>query len=118
LIRLRPGPVTRLVSVEAVDAAGVVRGLTDGFTLEPGRPAIVCAKPGVMPLGLMTGERLEVTFEAGFGGPEDVPDDLVLGVKRLAAFLYDARGTDGNGQEGSLPRSLGELLAPWTEVRL
>lgn len=115
IVRLRPAPVTALVSVNVIDADGVAQDVTGAFTLEPGRPAIACRKAGQAPVGVPAGGRLEIVFETGFGAAEDVPDDLVLAVKWLSAFLYD-RGNAGN--PGGLPESVRQLLAPWGEVRL
>ncbi len=106
-VHLRPAPVTALVSVTSDG-----EDITGDFALEFGRPATVCRKPGAS--GARAGQDMAITYTAGFGAAEDVPEDLVLAVKLLVTELYNGR--DGNAPVIS-PR-VAELVKPWREMRL
>ena len=105
--RLRPSPVTSLVSVEA-DGMDV----TGDFTLEFGRPAVICRRAGHSEA--RAGSDLAVTYTVGFGSAEDVPEDLVLAVRVLATELYGQR----DGSVPVLSPRLRDMLKPWREARL
>ena len=114
VIRLRPAPVTSLMAVEVVTEVGGRTEVTERFALEHGRPALVCRRPGQLPVVLAQGERIAVTFAAGFGAAADVPEDLVTAVKLVAGQIY-ARGEAAREET---VEALAGLIAPWREVRL
>ena len=103
-------PVRPVSEVLSVTAAGA--DVTMGFALEAGTQPVLRPLSGGFPAA---GDGVEITVAAGFGAPEDVPDELVLAVKMLAADAYA-------GREGDRVRGLSEdvaaLLAPWRRVRL
>lgn len=76
--RLRPVPVATLVSVARFDALGAEEAVTGRFELGGGKLRL---KAGEALPGIAAGGRVEVTFEAGFGAPGSVPEDLQHAVK-------------------------------------
>lgn len=110
-VKLRPGPAKALVSVVRVDAEGGEELLTGRFVLEGGKLRLrPFAGLPVVPLG----GAIEVMFEAGYGAPEEVPEDLVHGVKLFVQAAYLA----GDGGRGSVPEAALAVLAARREVRL
>lgn len=108
---LRPGPVSALMSLTLVERGGTRSDITEHFHLECGR---LCLRRGSMLPGLSNGRTAEVVFQAGYGGPEDVPADLVLCLKRLVQQAYARRA----GTDEGLPSDVTEILARRWEVRL
>lgn len=96
-VKLRPGPAAALVAVVRVNAESGEELLTGRFRLEGGKLRLrPFAELPAVPLG----GAIEVTFVAGFGGAEDVPEDLVHGVKLWVQAAYlagDRRGGDTSG---------------------
>lgn len=87
---LRPGPLRALVSVARVDALGTEEDLTERFTLRSERLAL---KAGFALPGIAPGGRAEAVFEAGFGAPEEAPEDLVHALKLWVQAAY-LRGSE------------------------
>lgn len=101
-VKLRPGPATALVAVVRVDGEGGEELLTGRFRLEGGKLRLrpFAGLPVVPP-----GGAVDVTFVTGFGGAEDVPEDLVHAVKLWVQAAYlagDRRGGDTGGVSGAL----------------
>jgi uncharacterized phiE125 gp8 family phage protein len=109
-VKLRPGPATALVSVVRIDAEGGEELLTGRFELLNGKLRLrPFAGLPVVPLG----GSVTVTFEAGYGDAEDVPEDLVHGVKLWVQAAYLA-----GERRGGLPEEVTAFLAARREVRL
>lgn len=89
-VRLRPGPAVALVSVERVDATGESEIFTSRFEISAGKLRL---KAGQALPGIAAGGRVEVTFQAGFGTPADVPEDLQHAVKLYVQAAY-LRGSE------------------------
>lgn len=111
-------PVTAVVSVVLVDEAG-------GEVAVPASRWRLVAdrhRPRLAPAGLalpavpMDG-RVEITFQAGFGGWAAVPADLQQAVLRLAGSFYERRHEGGAGEAG-LPLTVQQLIEPWRTVRV
>jgi uncharacterized phiE125 gp8 family phage protein len=110
-VKLRPGPAQALVTVVRVDAEGGEELLTGRFQLTNGKLRLrPFAGLPVVPLG----GCIEVTFETGFGAAEDVPEDLVHGVKLWVQAAYLAQG----GQRGAADAAAEAVIAPRREMRL
>lgn len=110
-VKLRPAPAQALVSVVRVDAEGGEELLTGGGQLTNGRLRLrPFAGLPVVPLG----GAIEVTFVAGYGDAEDVPEDLVHAVKLWVQAAYLAQG----GQRGAADAAVEAALAPRREARL
>lgn len=88
--RLRPGPAGTLVSVTRFDGAGAEEALTGRFEVCGGKLRL---KAGEAVPGIAPGGRVEVVFEAGFGAPGDVPEDLQHAVKLFVQAAY-LRGSE------------------------
>lgn len=111
------GPVTALNSVTVFDGDGAASDHTGRFRLECGRLAL---RAWSMVPAVPMGGRVEVEFEAGFGGVDDVPPDLaqaVLLTLRETYFAGDAgrRVTRGGGP---LPDPVEAILSARRGVRL
>lgn len=89
-VRLRPGPAGALVSVSRRNAAGDGETLTAQFEIVGGKLRL---KTGAALPGIAPGGRVEVTFQAGFGAPGDVPEDLQHAVKLYVQAAY-LRGSE------------------------
>lgn len=87
---LRPGPVAALVSVIRRDGAGVEDDVTARFEIAHGKLRLRAGQ--VLP-GIAVGGSVSVTFVAGFGGLEDVPEDLVHALKLWVQAMY-LRGSE------------------------
>ncbi|MDP1556835.1 MAG: hypothetical protein Q8L84_15355 [Hyphomonas sp.] len=110
-VKLRPGPAQALVSVVRVDAEGGEELVTGRFELLSGKLRLrPFAGLPVVPLG----GAIEVTFVAGYGEAEDVPEDLVHGVKLWVQAAYLA----GDAKRGAADAAVDAALAPRREVRL
>jgi len=110
-VKLRPAPARALVSVVRVDAEGGEELLTGRFQLTSGRLRLrPFAGLPVVPLG----GAIEVTFVAGYGDAEDVPEDLVHAVKLWVQAAYGAPG----GLRGTADAAVDAALAPRRETRL
>lgn len=112
-------PVSAVLSVTLVDAAGAARPVPAGeWRLVPDMH-----RPKLMPVGLLlptvpTGGRIEVVFDAGFGAAwAAVPADLAQAVLLLAADYYDTRSEAGLRTAG-LPFPVVALIERWRTVRV
>lgn len=107
--RLLPGPASALVSIELVDHDGAASAYTDRFSLSGGRlrldpyAALPCIPAGGM---------AQVTFVTGYGAAADVPEDLVLALKRLVLAAYRREASE------DLPEEVALVLAMRREARL
>ncbi|MEL6567726.1 MAG: phage head-tail connector protein [Pseudomonadota bacterium] len=110
---LLPGPVSSLERVEIESEDADPDDVTGRFRLTCGRLAL---RPWSMAPPVPENGAATVQFQAGYGSPEAVPDDLKLAVKLLVAESYSA----GNGcPEGSpLPGSVASILDTHRRVRL
>lgn len=108
-------PVSALVSVSLVDAAGVATAVDPAryrLVRDTHRPKIAAAG-ALLPLPV-EGGRIEVVFDAGFGPWAEVPADLGQAVMLLAAAYYEGRH---DGGEGMLPGAVQGLIGRWRTVR-
>jgi uncharacterized phiE125 gp8 family phage protein len=112
-------PVTQLVSVTLVDAAGgttVVPAQTYRLVPDTHRPRIA-GFGGTLPT-VPTDGRVDVLFDAGFGTAwPQVPADLAQAVLLLAAEYYEHRH-DGGVREAGLPMAVLSLIDRWRTVRV
>lgn len=111
-------PVTTLVEVALVDAAGARVVLPSGmFRLvsDAHRPKLAM-RAGGLPAVPAAGS-VEVLFDAGFGAWAAVPADLVQAVMLLGAEFYEARIDDGSRGPG-LPLMVQSLIERWRIVRV
>lgn len=89
-VALRPGPVAGLASVVRFDGLDAEENISARFEVARGKLRLRAGRalPGIAP-----GGRVEVTFQAGFGAPEAVPEDLVHALKLFAQAAY-LRGSE------------------------
>ncbi|MEY4695734.1 MAG: hypothetical protein RIT14_162, partial [Pseudomonadota bacterium] len=112
-------PVTALVEVALVDAAGrrvVLPADCIRLVSDSQRPRLV-ARSGVLP-GVPPGGRVEILFDAGFGAAWGaVPADLAQAVIWLATEFYETRH-DAGEHRGGLPPGVQALIERWRTVRV
>lgn len=113
-LALRPRPVAALNAVETQLGEAQPEALTGRFQIISGRLAL---RPWSFAPPLAPGTRVHVTYEAGFGTADDVPEDLKLAVKQLIAEAYGQQRTAFSG-EATLSDAVARLVAPYREVRL
>ncbi|MCJ8335701.1 MAG: head-tail connector protein, partial [Epibacterium sp.] len=91
---------TEHIAVLPVTTGTLVR-IADGFSV----PALKSGNPA----------PITVQFTCGFGAPADVPANLKLAVKALAAAWYEARHAKAGE---NLPMGVNALIQPfrWTQV--
>lgn len=108
----------------AIDTIVVVRrtGVLDPvdaelYDFEPGPQARLISR-GNWPYSdrLVAGVRIE--FTAGWATPADVPEELRLAVKMLAAHFYENREGAQPEKLFTAPQAVDALIAPWKQVRL
>lgn len=114
------GPSGLLQSVYFIDGNDTVRNETSAFEIDDDtyRPRL-CPKPGVgwrWPRSI--DERIEITWTAGFGEPEDVPEDLIHAVRLLVTHMYEHRNGNDWRAVRALPAQVRDLLVPYWEARL
>ncbi len=112
-----PLPFGRTVSVDALnwlDAGGTDHTISDFI------PAVVGPEPQIMPADtwpsdeLFSVDPIRVLFTAGFGDPEDVPEDLRQAIAMLAAHWYEIREAVITGtQINKVPMAYDALVNPW-----
>ena len=110
-------PVLALNSVHVEDGAGTLTDHTERFRLDCGRLAL---RPWSQCPALATDDTVLVTFSAGYGASDDVPQDLKEACLRMTGALYLARETSpeaGTGGAG-LPDAVQSILNARREVRL
>jgi uncharacterized phiE125 gp8 family phage protein len=112
-------PVSGLVSVTLVDAAGGEVVVPSGaYRLVPDlhRPRLA-GRGGALPAIPMEG-MVKVVFDAGFGAAwTDVPVDLRQAVLLLASEYYEHRHDD-DAQAAGLPFGVVTLIERWRNVRI
>jgi uncharacterized phiE125 gp8 family phage protein len=112
-------PVSAVVSVAVIDAAGVAAVVPVGaYRLVPDmqRPRLMGAG-GALPV-LPDDSAAEITFDAGFGTDwASVPADLGQAVMMLASEFYEARHEGGQGVR-ALPLAVQALIERWRTVRV
>jgi uncharacterized phiE125 gp8 family phage protein len=89
--------------------------LKSGFTLKGNR---LCLHPWTVRPEIEPGGYIEIIFQAGYGSPNTIPDDLVLAVKMLVAQGYHLRNGGAESAEDALPTEIDDLLSPYKGVRL
>lgn len=114
-LKLVPGPVSALIEVAVIDSTDDGETITSRFMLQDG---VLRIRPWSFIPPVDAGGRIEVTFETGYGAQGNVPDDLVLAVKILAAHAYHVRGGGREIDEDALPGEVDDLLFPYKGVRL
>jgi len=111
-------PVTQIVSVTMVDAAGGTSILSPTrYRLVPDTHRPKLAATGVLLPTVATDGRAEVVFDAGFGATwAAVPADLAQAVMLLAAEFYERRHEAG--RVAGLPFAVQALIERWRTVRV
>ena len=107
-IPLRPRPVRDVEAVRLRRPDGGFETLpTDAWSFDWAGERLILLRP---PPGRGT---LEIELACGYGDPEDVPESLLLAMRRLVADGYERRSP----AEGP-PADVAALLAPYRDVSL
>lgn len=119
-LRLPLGPILGIDAVRVSEESGSLVELgPEFFRLDEsgGLAHLVLEAPAPDPAG--PSPRIEVDFSCGFGpAPTDVPESLVLAVRRLAALWFEHRGDEPNAATPGLPSGIAALIAPFTRRRV
>lgn len=107
-------PAKVLVSVLLVEPDGTLIDHSERFRLDCGR---LLLRPWSWCPIIARGGSAQITFETGYGSPEEVPDDLKEACLRMVAALYASRGGAGASETG-LPEAVQTILNARREVRL
>ena len=102
-------PVRPVRDVTLITANG--EDVTDQFEL------MASPWPRLWPLSFWPpgGDGISITLEAGYAGADDIPADLLLAVRELAANGYHRR----EGDAPAFPEDdMAALIAAWRRVRL
>ncbi|MEL6956343.1 MAG: hypothetical protein AAFO88_06845 [Pseudomonadota bacterium] len=110
---LLPGPASALLSVTILSDSAGSEDVSGRFRLFNGRLVL---RPWSIAPPVPVDGCVRVRFEAGYGPPDDVPEDLALAIKLMAAEAYSSR-TAGHGS-GNIPQQAEEILAVHRRVRL
>ncbi len=118
-VALPVAPVSGIVSVTLVDAAGgetVLAPTTWRLVTDLHRPRLAGAGSALP--AIPTDGQGVVEFDAGFGAAwSDVPADLQQAVLLLAAEFYEHRHDDGASAPG-LPFGVVTLIERWRQIRI
>ncbi|MEL7127939.1 MAG: hypothetical protein AAGK23_00190 [Pseudomonadota bacterium] len=107
---LTPGPAIDLLSVKLGED-----DLTERFILQNNCLAL---RPwNYLPI-VQAGQVITIDVRVGYGTSQDVPDDLKLAIKQLAALAYRLRSDGDDRGISALPESVDALLQPYKGVRL
>lgn len=110
-VRLPRRPVRALVAVHIMEADETLTDQTERFRLDCGR---LMLRPWSQCPPLTPGAKAHISFEAGYGTAEEVPDDLKEACLRLTSALYANR----SGALAALPDTVQTILSARREVRL
>jgi uncharacterized phiE125 gp8 family phage protein len=117
ILTLPIGPVSGIESVTLNLAdGGSVAISSDHYQFEGGRDGRLRFNAAVS-----TGARLGalvIDFATGWPDTDDIPADLKLAVKLLAAHYFEHREAVGDAGLATMPESVAALIAPWRRVRL
>jgi len=109
-------PLQSVVSLEYADAQGNLQTLEPAaYTVDshstPGR--IVPAAGTSWPATRGHIDDVTVTFIAGYGTPEDVPEPLTHAILMLVAYWYEQRESAAGRTMTSVPLGFDALIAPY-----
>lgn len=100
-IRLPKAPLQAVSQIQYVAMDGTLQTLDPSIydvdtASDPGRIVLGMAK--VWPVCKLTPAAVKITFVAGYGLPQAVPEELKTAIKMVAASFYEHAGEDGNMQ--------------------
>ncbi|MBI1365764.1 MAG: hypothetical protein GC153_07365 [Alphaproteobacteria bacterium] len=115
---LPKSPVFSLDAVEVLDRQGAATSVDAAlYDFDSGAPGRLVAR-GLWPFSLRGLGAVRIDFTAGWTAAADIPEELTLAVKMLAAHFYENRESAGETQIFSTPQAVDALIAPWRSVRL
>ncbi len=106
-------PLQSIGAINYIDTDGVSQLLAAteyqvDTDLEPGR--VMPAFDKFWPSTRLVYNAVIVTFDAGYGAADDVPEDIKLAIKILVAHWYEAREPIVDGSIANVPTSFEALL--------
>ncbi len=108
-VYLPMGPVNSVISVIIVNQDGSTT------TVDPSQYWLNAAQNALVLNSTLTGFRIEMSYNAGYGVAEAVPKPIKQGILGHIAAMYDSRGNDGDSR---IPEQVAALYAPYREVVL
>lgn len=109
MVRLSMGPVTEITDVSVFDRED------NSTSLDSASYYLNASKDELVLTSSVSGIRVEISFDAGYGDAGDVPRAIKQGMLAHIASMYDNRGSDG---DMALPDQTLGLYFPFREVRL
>lgn len=100
------GPVQSVTSVSIFDTNGIETALVSS------RYRLNAAQNALLFDGQVTGHRVEIRYQTGYGGASDIPKPLKQGMLQHIAELYEKRGE----QDRALPPACITLFQPYREI--
>ncbi len=88
-------PYANLITMDAVLIDGAL--VTDYHLFTDQRPALIDLRD-VFSVSDYDEPAIQIQYQAGFGGADDVPDDIKIGIMMLAGYMYDKRGACDLGE--------------------
>ncbi|MEM9740401.1 MAG: hypothetical protein AAF829_11070 [Pseudomonadota bacterium] len=110
---LRPSPVSALQSVILSSDETGDEDVTGRFQVSADRLRL---RPWSMTPPVPIGGQIAVRFDAGYGAEQDVPEDLKLAVKMIAAHDYSGRTLPLSSD--ALPSAVDDILSVYRRIRL
>lgn len=108
-------PVAAVLGISVFDVTGFELPVTRYKLMQDTHRPKLMAAGSMFPTVPLDG-RLEITFDAGFGGSwAQVPSDLAQAVLLLAAQYYETRH---DGQTLGLPLAVQSLIETWRNIRV
>ena len=118
ILALPRNPVFQIDAVDVIDRAGAATVVDPAlYDFEPGAPARLAAR-GPWPFTPLIIGGVRIDFTAGWAAAADIPEELTLAVKLLAAHFYENREGAGAEKLFSTPQAIDALIAPWRRARL
>ena len=112
-IRLPRGPLQSITSVQYRDTTGTLQTLSASYyeadaACDPG--LVQPAYGRVWPSTREMVQAVRVTFVAGYGSPQQVPQSIRNAIKMAVAWWYERRGDEAETVERELPEACHRLL--------
>jgi uncharacterized phiE125 gp8 family phage protein len=111
-IQIRRAPLIDISAVELSVGGSFVAVDSDGYELKQtaSYARIVFTDVSVLSGADDIPYPLKVTFTAGYGDADDVPDGIETAIKEYIAFRYENRGDTGSQEKSGMPKMVSALF--------
>lgn len=121
MLRLSLAPVLKIESLTYLDATGEPQTVDPAHydLYEDGLGALVYFDQGWhAPQTANKPNAVTITYEAGYGDPEDVPEPIRQAARLLVGHWYESREAVAEGNQNPVPYAVDALIAPYRRVGL